>query len=60
MLVTFYDRKHKKQVAFMIEMQTVPCVGDSVMIGKTLYEVIGRMFSTDKPHRCCCYVERKK
>ncbi len=57
MFVTFYDKANKKQVAFMVELQTVPCIGDSVMIGKNKYEVIDRMFSVDKPHRCCCYVK---
>ena len=58
MFVTFYDKANKEQVAFMVELQTVPCIGDSVMIGKNKYKVIDRMFSVDKPHRCCCYVKR--
>ena len=60
MFVTFYDNQNKEQVAFMVEMQTVPYVGDNVMIGKRKYKVVERMFSTDKPRRCCCYVERLK
>lgn len=57
MFVTFYDKVNKEQVAFMVELQTIPCIGDSVMIGKKKYKVIDRMFSVDKPHRCCCYVK---
>lgn len=57
MFVTFYDKDNKEQVAFMVELQIVPCIGDSVMIGNKKYKVIDRMFSVDKPNRCCCYVK---
>lgn len=57
MFVTFYDKKNKEQLAFMIEMPTVPCIGDSVVINKKRYKIVDRLFSTDKIYRCCCYVE---
>nr|DAQ07409.1 MAG TPA: hypothetical protein [Caudoviricetes sp.] len=57
MFVTFYDKDNKEQVAFMVELQIVPCIGDSIMIGKKKYKVIDRMFSVDKTNRCCCYVK---
>lgn len=57
MFVTFYDKERKEQLAFMIEMQIVPCIGDSVVINKKRYKVVDRLFSTDKIYRCCCYVE---
>lgn len=57
MFVTFYDKEHKEQLAFMIEMPTVPCIGDSVVINKKRYKIVDRLFSTDKIYRCCCYVE---
>lgn len=58
MFVTFYDDEKAKQIDFMVEMKTVPCIGDMVMIDKKTYKVVGRMFATKKPNRCCCYVVR--
>lgn len=56
MFVTFY--KAGQKIDFMVEMQTVPCVGDRVIIGGELNKVIKRTFSVDKPSRCRCDVAR--
>lgn len=57
MFVTFYDKKSKARLAFMVEMSCIPCIGDSVVISKRKYKVADRIFSIDKPYRCACYVE---
>lgn len=60
MFVTFYDKENKEQLAFMEELSFVPCVGDKVFIGKTMYVVAERMFALQKKHRCACYVRKVK
>lgn len=58
MFVSFYSVNGYVKLDFMVEMKTVPCVGDHVIIDKTKYVVRCRTFSTKKPNRCRLDVER--
>lgn len=59
MFVSFYNVDGYVKLDFMVEMKTVPCINDYVIIDKTEYVVRRRTFSTKKPNRCRLDVERR-
>lgn len=58
MFVSFYNVNGHVKLDFMVEMKTVPCINDHVIIGETEYVVRYRTFSTKKPNRCRLDIEK--
>ena len=58
MFVSFYNVNSHVKLDRIVEMKTVPCINDFVIIGKTEYVVKYRTFSTKNPNRCRLDVEK--